>query len=169
MGLGFESQADHPQVAARCTASAATFFVLCGRNGATCLWRFPQWKRILNSVFCKIRGYNRKNLYLRIILIGIFCINVMVKLHQFSDNLYGTDFTELKNYLAACNAYEEPSQAKLQIIDRTIIWRGLEIYPKQRVRSHWQLRAFWALRDQQFHGSLRDLVSTGSSFPRPRE
>ncbi len=48
-------------------------------------------------------------------------INVMTKLHQFSDNLYGTDFTELKNYLAACNAYEEPSQAKLRIIDRTII------------------------------------------------
>ncbi len=47
-------------------------------------------------------------------------INVMTKLHQFSDNLYGTDFTELKNYLAACNAYEEPSQAKLQIIDRAM-------------------------------------------------
>ena len=47
-------------------------------------------------------------------------INVMTKLHQFSDNLYGTDFTELKNYLAACNAYEEPSQAKLQIIDRRL-------------------------------------------------
>lgn len=48
-------------------------------------------------------------------------INVMTKLQQFSDNLYGTDFTELKNYLAACNAYDEPSQAKLQIIDRKII------------------------------------------------
>lgn len=47
-------------------------------------------------------------------------VNVMTKLHQFSDNLYGNDFTELKNYLAACNAYEEPSQAKLQIIDRSI-------------------------------------------------
>ena len=57
-------------------------------------------------------------MYLRIILIGIFCINVMVKLHQFSDNLYGTDFTELKNYLAAYNAYEDPSQAKLQIVPR---------------------------------------------------
>ena len=100
------------------TTWVVTFFVLCGRNGATYLWRFSHWKRILNSVFCKIRGYNRKNLYPRIILIGIFCINVMVKLHQFSDNLYGTDFTELKNYLAACNAYEEPSQAKLQIVPR---------------------------------------------------
>lgn len=48
-------------------------------------------------------------------------INVMTKLHQFSDNLYGTDFTELKNYLAACNAYDDPSQAKLQIVDRTIV------------------------------------------------
>lgn len=48
-------------------------------------------------------------------------INVMTKLHQFSDNLYGTDFSELKDYLGACNAYEEPSQGKLQIIDRTII------------------------------------------------
>lgn len=47
-------------------------------------------------------------------------INVMTKLHQFSDNLYGSDFTELKEYLAACNAYDEPSQAKLQIIDRLL-------------------------------------------------
>ena len=36
-------------------------------------------------------------------------INVITKLHQFSDNLYGTDLTELKNYLSGCNAYEEPS------------------------------------------------------------
>ena len=35
-------------------------------------------KTTLNSVFCKIRGYNRKNLYLRIILIGIFCMAVKV-------------------------------------------------------------------------------------------
>ena len=42
----------------------------------------------------------------------------MVKLYQFSDSLYGTDFTELKNYLAVCNAYEEPLQAKLQIVPR---------------------------------------------------
>lgn len=47
-------------------------------------------------------------------------INVMVKLQKFSDNLYGSDFTELKEYLRSCNAYEEPSQAKLEIIDRTI-------------------------------------------------
>ncbi len=47
-------------------------------------------------------------------------VNVMTKLHQFSDNLYGTDFTQLKEYLASCNAYAEPSQAKLQIIDRRI-------------------------------------------------
>ncbi|MDL2247362.1 Fic family protein [Bacteroides sp. OttesenSCG-928-J23] len=47
-------------------------------------------------------------------------INVMAKLQKFSDNLYGTDFTELKEYLRICNAYEEPSQAKLEIINRTI-------------------------------------------------
>lgn len=47
-------------------------------------------------------------------------INVMVKLQKFSDNLYGSDFTELKEYLRQCNAYEEPSQAKLEIIDRII-------------------------------------------------
>lgn len=40
-------------------------------------------------------------------------INEMTKLHRFSNNLYGTDFIELKNYFAASNAYEEPSQAKL--------------------------------------------------------
>lgn len=47
-------------------------------------------------------------------------INVMVKLQKFSDNLYGSDFIELKEYLRACNAYEEPSHAKLEIIDRII-------------------------------------------------
>lgn len=46
-------------------------------------------------------------------------VDVMCKLHQFSDNLYGSDFAELKEYLAACNAYEDPSLAKLQMIDRT--------------------------------------------------
>lgn len=90
---------------------------------------------VIRSVFCKNCTYNRRNLYLRILLIVIFCmavkidthkdplayIYVMIKLHQFSDNLYGTNFTELKNYLATCNAYEDPSHAKLQIIDRTII------------------------------------------------
>ncbi|WP_234997998.1 hypothetical protein [Parabacteroides sp. Marseille-P3160] len=47
-------------------------------------------------------------------------INVMVKLQKFSDNLYGSNFIELKEYLRACNAYEEPTQAKLEIIDRVI-------------------------------------------------
>lgn len=47
-------------------------------------------------------------------------INVMAKLQKFSDNLYGSDFTELKEYLRACNAYEEPSAAKLEIIDRIV-------------------------------------------------
>lgn len=47
-------------------------------------------------------------------------INVMDKLQKFSDNLYGTDFTELNEYLKECNAYEEPSQGKLEIIDRAI-------------------------------------------------
>ena len=72
MGLGFESQADHPEVAARCSASAATFFVLSARDWAAYLSPFQQGERTLNSVFCKHRGYNRKNLYLLIILIGIF-------------------------------------------------------------------------------------------------
>lgn len=48
-------------------------------------------------------------------------INVMTKLHKFSDNLYGTEFTELKEYLKECNAYEDPANAKLRIIDRSII------------------------------------------------
>ncbi len=47
-------------------------------------------------------------------------INVMVKLQKFSDNLYGSDFSELKEYLRQCNAYEDPSQARLEMIDRII-------------------------------------------------
>ncbi len=35
---------------------------------------------VLNSVFCKNRGYNRKNLYLRWIIIADFCINIKIHL-----------------------------------------------------------------------------------------
>ena len=45
-------------------------------------------------------------------------INVMTKLHQFSDNFCGVYFSEIKTNHATCNAYEEPSQAKTRIIDR---------------------------------------------------
>ena len=45
-------------------------------------------------------------------------LKVMLRLHQFSVNLYGTDFSEIDNYLKLCNAYEEPTSAKLKIIDR---------------------------------------------------
>lgn len=47
-------------------------------------------------------------------------IRVMEKLHHFSDNLYGQDFDELNRYLQSTNAYNEPTEAKLEWIDRSI-------------------------------------------------
>ncbi len=47
-------------------------------------------------------------------------IAVMEKLHKFSDNLYGSEFFELKDYLKKSNAYEEPTHARLEIIERVI-------------------------------------------------
>lgn len=69
--------------------------------------------------FCKNRGYNRffvslyspNHDFFRGVN-GIYpYINVMTNPHQLADNFYSSDFTELKNYLAACNAYEEPCLA----------------------------------------------------------
>jgi hypothetical protein len=48
-------------------------------------------------------------------------IRVMEKLHKFSDNLYGSDFDDLNNYLKECNAYEEPEKAHLKYIERAFI------------------------------------------------
>lgn len=45
-------------------------------------------------------------------------IRIVEKLHQFSENLIGSDFDELKAYLQRCNAFEEPEDAKLICIDR---------------------------------------------------
>ena len=45
-------------------------------------------------------------------------IHVMQKLHVFSQNLYGSNFDEINTYLRLCNAYEEPENAKLNIIER---------------------------------------------------
>ena len=50
------------------------FFVLGARDWAAYLSPFLQGKRTLNSVFCKNRGYNRKNLYPERLLIAVFCI-----------------------------------------------------------------------------------------------
>jgi hypothetical protein len=45
-------------------------------------------------------------------------IRVMEKLHMFSDNLYGNEFSDLNNYLLKCNAFEDPQNAKLIYIKR---------------------------------------------------
>ncbi len=47
-------------------------------------------------------------------------IRVMEKLHKFSDNLFGSDFDDLNNYLIECNAYQEPQDAHLKYIERVI-------------------------------------------------
>lgn len=45
-------------------------------------------------------------------------IQVMQKLHSFSQNLYGSDYEALNRYLLACNAYEEPENARLIVTER---------------------------------------------------
>ena len=47
-------------------------------------------------------------------------IRVMDKLQYFSNNIFGTDFDELNAYFKATNAYKEPSEGKLKIIDRSM-------------------------------------------------
>lgn len=45
-------------------------------------------------------------------------IRVMERLQQFSHNIYGDNFEELKAYLIECNAMNEPQEGKLLLIDR---------------------------------------------------
>jgi Fic family protein len=47
-------------------------------------------------------------------------IRVMDKLQYFSNNIFGENFDELNNYFKATNAYKEPSEGKLNIIDRSV-------------------------------------------------
>ncbi|MDR1225226.1 MAG: hypothetical protein LBL07_20450 [Tannerella sp.] len=47
-------------------------------------------------------------------------IRVMDKLQCFSNNIFGDNFEELNNYFKATNAYKEPSDGKLKIIDRSM-------------------------------------------------
>lgn len=47
-------------------------------------------------------------------------IKVLLKLQDFSKNLFGEDFNALNEYLMECNAYNEPELAKLKIIDRYV-------------------------------------------------
>lgn len=47
-------------------------------------------------------------------------IRVMDKLQHFSNNIFGEDFEELNSYIKATNAYKEPVEGKLNIIDRSI-------------------------------------------------
>jgi len=45
-------------------------------------------------------------------------IRVMDKLQYFSNNIFGDNFDELNDYFKTTNAYKEPSEGKLKIIDR---------------------------------------------------
>jgi len=47
-------------------------------------------------------------------------VRVMDKLQNFSNNIFGDNFDDLNNYLKETNAYKEPSESKLKIIDRSI-------------------------------------------------
>ncbi|MDR1631912.1 MAG: Fic family protein [Dysgonamonadaceae bacterium] len=47
-------------------------------------------------------------------------IRVMDKLQYFSNNIFGNNFDELNEYFKATNAYKEPSEGKLNIIDRSM-------------------------------------------------
>lgn len=47
-------------------------------------------------------------------------IRVTDKLQHFSNNIFGENFEELNNYIKATNAYKEPTEGKLNIIDRSI-------------------------------------------------
>jgi hypothetical protein len=47
-------------------------------------------------------------------------IRVMDKLQHFSNNIFGSNFDELNDYFRATNAYKEPSEGKLNIIDRSL-------------------------------------------------
>ena len=47
-------------------------------------------------------------------------IRVMDKLQYFSSHIYGNSFDELNHYLAETNAYKEPSEGQLTIIDRSM-------------------------------------------------
>jgi hypothetical protein len=44
----------------------------------------------------------------------------MDKIQYFSNNIFGESFDELNNYFRETNAYKEPSEGKLQIIERSI-------------------------------------------------
>jgi Fic family protein len=45
-------------------------------------------------------------------------IRVMDKLQHFSSNIFGENFDELNEYFKETNAYKEPSEGKLKIVDR---------------------------------------------------
>jgi len=47
-------------------------------------------------------------------------IRVMDKLQYFSNNIFGNNFDELNDYFKATNAYKEPSEGKLNIIDHSM-------------------------------------------------
>ena len=58
-------------------------------------------------------------------------IRVMDKLQHFSNNIFGENFEELNHYMKAANAYKEPSEGMLKIIDRSISDISLDIISQE--------------------------------------
>jgi len=45
-------------------------------------------------------------------------IRMMDKAHEFSGNIFGDDMGEMEEYIKQCNAFSEPTEARLNIIPR---------------------------------------------------
>ena len=45
-------------------------------------------------------------------------INMLQKAQEFSGNIFGEDMNEMQDYLKQCNAFSEPTEAKLKIVKR---------------------------------------------------
>ena len=69
------------------------------------------------------------------------------------NQLYGYDFTELKESLRACNVYEEPSQVKLVIIDNYNYWPvKLKQWNRKKNYSHIERKCQQCLLRQRKSG-----------------
>ncbi|MDR1879608.1 MAG: Fic family protein [Tannerellaceae bacterium] len=55
-------------------------------------------------------------------------IRVIDKLQYFSNHIFGDNFDELNDYFKATDAYKEPSEGKLKIIDRSISDNSLQSF-----------------------------------------
>ena len=75
-------------------------------------------------------------------------VRMLLRAYEFSSTLRGESIDEMEKHLIKCDAFKEPKEGKLKILEK-FTWNGIRMMPTQQSRH---LKTLWKLVEDDKHG-----------------